>query len=129
MRPTSKSVCEPSAPSWLASEGGSENIKSENTTPRNSVSIPISVVKVSSTGSQNVIRLPSQPSKFPTSRLVFGREMIINAAWTFAREHLQEIAEGKQINNASNDSLLQLLKFAVEENAKLRQQLLDNDME
>ncbi len=60
---------------------------------------------------------------------MFGREMIINAAWTFAREHLQEITDGKQINTASNDSLLQLLKFAVEENAKLKQKLLDNDVE
>jgi hypothetical protein len=132
VRPTSRSVCEPSAPSWLASDS-SDNSKSEaasaQTTPRNSVSIPISVVKVSSGGSQNVLRLPSQPSKFPASRLVFGREMIINAAWTYARDHLQEITEGKQINGASSDSLLQLLKFAVEENAKLRQKLLDDDVE
>lgn len=55
--------------------------------------------------------------------------MIINAAWTYARDHLQEITESKQINGASNDSLLQLLKFAVEENAKLRQKLIDNDDE
>jgi len=60
---------------------------------------------------------------------MFGREIIINAAWTFARDHLPEIVEGKQINGASNESLLQLLKFAVEENNNLRQKLFDNDVE